>query len=244
MTETDPRLQLGREPHKFHSPFKVNAGKNYPFVHKTERGRRRSRRFRAFVCKIAPPILRWFLGLEIVGRENLAALEGGAVSVCNHVHSLDCVALACAFWDRDTYYLSLKENFGIPLIRHLIKALNAVPIPDGVSGYAAMLRQLKPRIKEGGIFQIYPEGSLRPDCTVLRDFMPGAFEIAAIFDVPVVPCAIRLFREDGKTRRVLTVGAPIEPNRELHKKLRAQELETSAREAMLEALEGCKRQPL
>lgn len=224
---------MGREPHKFHTPFKVKAGKDFPFVHRTERGRRRSRHFCAFICRIAPAILRRTIGLNIEGRENLALLgECGAISVCNHVHSLDCVALACAFWGRDTYYLSLRENFGIPVIRHIIKALKAVPIPDGVSGYIAMLRQLKPMVQSGSLFQIYPEGSLRLDCRVLREFKPGAFEIAVLFGVPVVPCAIKLEYEGRKKRRTLFVGEPICADSELRGKPAARELESRAREAM------------
>ncbi|MGI5984397.1 MAG: hypothetical protein GXY01_07705 [Clostridiales bacterium] len=228
--------EMGHEPHEFHKPFRVRADKNYPYVHKTPRAEKSSRRFAGFICKIAPPILKIFLCFKITGKENLEHLDKGAVTVCNHVHPLDSVALACAFWNRDTYYLSQKDNFSIPVIRHIIRKLKAVPIPDTPSGYAAMLRQIKPKVRNGAMFHIYPEGSLRTDCTVLREFKPGAFQIADMFGVPVVPCAIRISRKNGKLVRELKIGKPLSADTCLPKKVRISELENRVRDAMEEML--------
>ena len=138
------------------------------------------------VLAVFPPILRIFLGLRVEGRSHLDALFTGAVSICNHVHPLDCVILACAA-RRPISYLSLKSNFDYPVIGHIIRALRAVPVPDTPSGYLALRRYIARFVREEkGLFQVYPEGWLIPWCSELREFHRGSFQFAYDAGVPVL----------------------------------------------------------
>jgi len=223
---------MGREPHRFHTPYKIKADENYGYVAQTGAKRNLSKILCAFVCTVMPLFLRIFQGLHIRGRENLRKLQGGAVSVCNHVHPMDCVALACAFWRLDTYFLSQRENFCIPVIRHIIKILKALPIPENRAGYTEMFRQLEPEISGGALLHIYPEGSLRTDCMLLREFKPGAFRIADMYGIPILPCAIKIVRGKLRIKRILTIGEPVYSDISLPEHLRVEKLERDVRTAM------------
>ena len=228
---------MGRSPLELPSPFKVNADCTYPYVAKSRLSRRRSRLWCALVSHVLGPALHIFTGFEVEGKQNLKSLQNGAVSFCNHVHTLDCVMLGRAFWSRDTYFLSQRENFGIPLIRHLIKRLKAMPVPENSKAYSELYRQLEPELLSGAIFHVYPEGSLRPSCTVLRPFSPGAFRFAVNLGLPVLPCVIRFERGRFRTRHILVIGEPLFPQKDLPPELQIEKLKTDSElvmEGMLE----------
>lgn len=225
--------ELGKEPFAFPTPFHLTVDGDYPFAPGNGLRSLLRRGLAAVVRLIFAPFFRAFYDFQVEGAQYLADLEGGAVTVCNHVSSIDCVMLASAFWPRSTWFLSLKSNFEIPVIRHLIRALGAIPIPDTVSGFAAMQRAVRERIKQGDLVQIYPEGSLRPGCRVLRPFQRGAFKIAADCDAPVLPCVLKIFRDRcGKKRVRLTILPPVSADFSLSPRRRAAALAESCRAAM------------
>lgn len=78
---------------------------------------------RAVVDVVFPLYNRFILGLRIEGLEYAMPPTRGAVSVCNHVHFLDCTMIACRFWQSKVYYPTLQSNLEIPLLRHLISLL-------------------------------------------------------------------------------------------------------------------------
>lgn len=49
------------------------------------------------ILHIFPPVFRLLYGFRVVGRIPEEKMENGCISVCNHVHKLDCVMLACVF---------------------------------------------------------------------------------------------------------------------------------------------------
>ena len=51
------------------------------------------------ILHIFPPVFRLLYGFRVVGRIPEEKMENGCISVCNHVHKLDCVMLACVFQD-------------------------------------------------------------------------------------------------------------------------------------------------
>ena len=226
----------GRKPHQFHSIFGIKADSSYTYVPKKRLARRISRRWCALVHFLMPAVMNIFCGFEVCGLENLQDLHGGAVSVCNHVHTLDCAALESAFWGRDTYFFCERDNFGIPVVRRLIKRLKALPVPEDPGGYSVMLSQLSPEIDRGSIFQVYPEGSLRTDCRVLRSFKPGAFRFAVGLGVPVLPCVIKIERNGRRIKRTLIIGEPVYADNALPEKERIRALQADCRAAMLSML--------
>ena len=143
---------------------------------------------------LAPFSFVWY-GFRIKGRNNRKALKGtGFVSVCNHVHPMDCVFINMAVMPRRLYILSLESNFRIPVINHIIKELGAVPIPTDPACTGEMLEALVTMTHSGSGVQIYPEGILRPYHNGLRSVKNGAFNLAVTAGVPLLPMAIT-FRE-------------------------------------------------
>ncbi len=146
--------------------------------------------FRCFAMVLLRILDTAMLGLKIDGRENLDALEGGAVTVCNHVHPLDCTMIGLALFPRELYYVSLASNFQIPLVRHIIRWLGAVPISKSPHQIGRLFDEMGKAMAEGALVQIYPEGVLIPYDKALRKFKSGAFRLAADNGVSVVPMVI------------------------------------------------------
>lgn len=217
----------------------------YPFALRTRREKRLNRALTAFVRAIFPPILRLVFGFRVEGREHLAALSGGAVSVCNHVHALDCVMLGCACPHRPVRYLSLRSNFEIPVIGRLIRWLGAVPVPETPSGYAALHRYVADLTGAGGLFQVYPEGWLEPRCGTLRAFHRGAFDFACTENVPVLPMVLTQTPWRGiralwhrKPAFTLHILQPVWPEAGTPLRTQSVRLEQTVRAAMADVLDG------
>lgn len=171
---------------------------------------------------IATPIL-WVLtklcfDFTVEGKENLEGLHG-KVTVSNHVHFLDCAMSALAISPCKLYFTSLESNFKIPLVRHLIRLLNTLPIPKDVHGKKAFIQSIDSLLQNGHTVHFYPEGSLWPYHPEIRHFKNGAFDFAVRNCVPVVPLVYHFvpvtgFRKHIKRKPFIHVSIlpPIFPN--------------------------------
>lgn len=142
-------------------------------------------------------------GMKVEGRENLKGLPSkGFVSVCNHVHGLDCTMVACALHVTSLYYPSRKGNLDLPWRKRLIHTLGAVPIPpSSVKAFQNFQEAMAKVLKQGKVVHIFPEGCLKPYCPELREFKRGAFKMAYDNQVPVVPLVIS-YRPSRGWRRI------------------------------------------
>lgn len=152
---------------------------------------------------VAVPILAivcyFVLGLRIRGREHVKQLKG-AVVVCNHVHYLDCVIMGMSMLPRRLIFTSLPSNFDIPFVGHLIHALGAVPVAYKSDELRELMAALKGKLGQGRMVAFYPEGHLIYRCPRLRKFKKGAFYLAEMANVPVVPIVIRTCPMQGWRR--------------------------------------------
>lgn len=85
------------------------------------------------------------------------------------------------------YFTTNEDNLKIPFIRHLIKVLNAIPIPKKKGNLKRFSREINNLLKQNKIVQFYPEASLWPYYNKIRNFKNGAFKIAATNNVPIIP---------------------------------------------------------
>lgn len=186
------------------------------------------------------PVLRLYFGFRIRGRENAADISGGAVTVCNHIHHLDCVMLQTAFPRRRVWTLSLPENLLLPAAGAIVRTMGGLAVPGSAAGYRTLYRHLEDCFARGHWLHVYPEGALRSWCRELRDFHPGAFRFAQRFAVPVVPCVLRQYERRGPVRRglELVVLPPVRIPEGLPPKEAAAALERRVRAAMEAALAG------
>ncbi|NUT35575.1 MAG: glycosyltransferase [Hamadaea sp.] len=174
-----------------------------------------------FYYAVAIPLLflvtRVVLGARSDGRHRLRR-STGALTVCNHVHYLDCALVALAVFPRRAVFTSLPLNLENPWYGGLVRLLGAVAVPTTPTGLTRFLAEMELLLAQGRIVHFFPEGELKPYDTGLRAFKRGAFHIAAHARVPVVPLSIRfrpptgvgrLFRR--KPTMVLAVGEPVVP---------------------------------
>ena len=140
---------------------------------------------------------------KIEGKENIKNLQGGAITVSNHVLVLDCAMVGLAVCGKKKiFYTTQSESFQIPFVRKLIKLLRAIPIPKGVKNKERMVKEISNLLKDNKFVHFYPEAILYPYCNKIRHFKNGAFDLAIKNDVPVVPIVIK-FRQPKGIRKIL-----------------------------------------
>ena len=232
-------------------PFSVKPGYNYL---RADPGSRRlltrlhyvcERAFWNFILVLIVFIDRVFLGLRIEGQENLKGLGGrGFVSVCNHVHMMDCTMAALALAHKRIFFVTLESNFRIPVIRHLVRALGGVPLPASPACMREMTAAMRTAVAEGFAVHLYPEGVLQPYAGTLRPFRKGAFTLAASIGAPVLPMAICYRRPRGlyalwKRRPCLTLRIlpPVYPDPSQTPAAAARDLRLRAFYSMFRAME-------
>lgn len=203
--------------------------------------------FSDLLYMIAFPIL-WIINslasnLKIYGRENLRKIEGGKITISNHVHVMDCTMVGLANLPSKTYFLSLKSNFNIPIVNGIIRLLNAIPIPDDIENKKNFINAIDNLLKDGKTLHVYPEASLWPYYKDLRDFKSGAFRFAVENNMPIVPMVFKFREPTGffkylkrKPAISLYILEPIYPDKNLSTELASEKLKELTHTLMDETL--------
>ncbi len=202
--------------------------------------------FRGVVAAVLSVYNALVLGVRVQGRENLRRIgRGGAVCVCNHVHPMDCTIVDIAVLPRRLYLISLDVNFRIPVVRHIIRWLGAVPMSRSVRQIRQLLDAMGEALARGALVQVYPEGVLVPYDTGLREFHGGAFRLAVENGCPVLPMVLVQRKPRGlyrlyKRRPCLTLRMlpPVFPGASLPKRKAIAAIQSAVRTAMEQALAG------
>lgn len=218
---SDPVDVATQDEHVVHipTPLEKNIDENYKFISKNPVFRFFSTVFKAIALALMHILCKVLFDLKIEGRENIADLKKkGYVTVCNHVNFLDCGMIACATGRLDTVFTVLKSNFGIPVVRKIIKGLGATPIPTSPRAFSAFSQAIGDHLGSGHVVHFYPEGILYPYYNGVRKFRRGAFAAAVNSNVPVVPLVINYRKVTGieslfkrKPFATITVLKPIYP---------------------------------
>lgn len=204
-------------------PLEFNINENYQYIVK-------NKLFNIFsnmlYYGVAVPVIyvltKILYDLKIEGKENLCNLDNGAVSVSNHVLILDCAMVGLAWGDKRVYYTTLEDSFKIPIVRHLIKLLRAIPIPKENKNKPYFMKALDNTLKSGDIIHFYPEASLWPYHKNIRNFKTGAFHFAVRNDVPIIPMVFTFRKPLGlrsffkrKEDVTLTILEPINASKDI-----------------------------
>jgi 1-acyl-sn-glycerol-3-phosphate acyltransferase len=150
--------------------------------------------------------------LRINGKENVPS-EGGVIIASNHIAAGDPPFVGSSL-GREVYFLAKKELFRNPLLRTLIKNLNAIPVNRGVFDRNALLRSEEILRKGFGLI-LFPEGT-RSKTGELGRGKPGIGMLARHAMVSIVPAYVensdRFLRLPfiGK-RLVISFGKPLTP---------------------------------
>lgn len=198
---------------------------------------------RWLIFHIFPPAFRAIYGYRVVGEMPEDVGKEGCVSVCNHVHMLDCVMLACAFREYIMQFLTLASNLRIPVVGRIVKLMGGIALPSDLAGWRSICERVEKALDEGQVLQVYPEGELKSGCRELREFRPGAFTFAVKYHRPVIPCVLRFYpryRRNKRRRRdglELVILPPVYPDEKLSGKRAAQQMQKQVYERMKNALE-------
>lgn len=217
---------------------------SYPYVDKSKMFRFRQALTRLLLNTVVFPLATIRLGLKIEGRENIRkykdVLDCGVVSVCNHVHMWDYIAVMKAIRPYRSNLLAWAPNINGEN-GTLIRMVGGIPIPeDTVAGQKAFLKALSNLLNEHGWLHIYAEGSMWEYYQPIRPFKRGASLIAVSNDKPVIPLGFS-YREPGRLRKnifkqiacfTLHIGEPIYPDKSLRPKDREKDLTLRANRAV------------
>lgn len=180
-----------------------------------------------------------FFGLEIKGRKNLKIINGGAVTVMNHVHPMDCTMVKVAVFPRPIHFTSLRRNLELPFVGGFIRVCGALPLPASLREKVHFQKGLKNGLQRGDWVHYYPEGMLVRYHQELRDFHPGAFLTAVHSGCPVIPMVITYLHPrglwripGGKRRMILSIGEPQYPDNEVSPKKAVVELMHRTKDVM------------
>jgi glycosyltransferase involved in cell wall biosynthesis/1-acyl-sn-glycerol-3-phosphate acyltransferase len=215
---------------------------------------RRGNRIKEFFCSIFYYIViiplyvfnRVFFGLEIKNRKALKKIKKtGAVTICNHVHQMDCTACAVALAWRRLLFVSLPSNFKLGVAGIFVNILGSVPTPAGPKETQIFVQTLSKLLRHRRITHFYPEGERKNYDTGIRDFHRGPFYLAVDAQMPVVPIRIVFRKPDGvwkffkkKPCFTLVIGDPIYPDPLLSPKAAVDDIQSRARKSMLSLSEN------
>ena len=141
--------------------------------------------------------------------------------------------------------MTIKSNFEIPVIRHIIRLLHAFPIPEGLHNKEKFFLSINKLLKENKTVHFYPEASLWPYYKKLRKFKNGAFKLAVENNVPIVPMVYKFVKPYGIRKYIkkkpfieLYVLPAIYPDQNLDKKQATEKLKNDVYLKMKQELES------
>ena len=194
---------------------------NYPYIDNSKAFRFKKWLVRVLLNLIVFPICPIYMGLRIKGRKNLKKykdeLANGAITVSNHIHMWDYIAVMKAIRPRKPRVLVWAPN-----VRGesgtLVRLVGGIPIPDvDLGGKVACNKAVEQYLNDGGFLQIYAEGSMWECYPYIRPFHTGAASLACRLNKPILPIGFA-FRKPSWIRRhifkqevaiTLTIGEPL-----------------------------------
>ncbi len=168
------------------------------------------------------------MGLRIRGREILKRykrqLQGGAITIANHMFRLDCACVLLAVRAKHTTKIPMfAPNFRTK-DQFFLRVVGGIPIPQKDAGMSAMKRfndAFDEFHRRGWWFHIFPESCRWDMYKPLRPFQKGAFTMSYRYNMPLLPCVItyrerkgiyRLFAPKSLPLLTVTIGEPIFPD--------------------------------
>ncbi len=138
-------------------------------------------------------VLRVFYQPWVRGAENVPA-EGPAILASNHLAVIDSFFLPLMV-PRELVFLGKQDYFtgrGVKgkLVASFMRGVGTIPVDrtGGKAGEAAIATGVR-RLREGGLFGIYPEGTRSPDGRLYRG-KTGVARLALESGAPVIPVAM------------------------------------------------------
>lgn len=134
-------------------------------------------------------LVRKYARLNISGRENLPAVEGGPyLFIANHLSNADALVIASLLKPYRPHFLA-----GIKLTREvnsrlMLDAVNFIPINPDATDLHAVQKALRV-VKAGGSIMVFPEGT-RSRAARMNEGKKGIVLLSKLAGVPIVPLAL------------------------------------------------------
>lgn len=203
--------------------------KDYPYIDHSKWFNFKRGVVRVLLYVIVFPLAKIRMGIKVKGKENLkknkALLKKGVISVANHVHMWDYIAIMRTVKPFKPYLLAWAPNVSGEL-GGMVRMVGGIPIPENdFQATIAYLNTLTDLLNKGGWLHIYSEGSMWEYYAPVRPFKKGPAHLAVMCDKPILPIGFS-YRKPGWIRRKIfkqiacfniNVGEPIFANKELNK---------------------------
>ncbi len=186
--------------------------------------------FRYFLLKATlGQIFLLLFRYRVEGAENIPR-KGKCILAGNHTGHLDPFIIQMAT-NRQLWFVTGPAAFKVPIVRHLLKYYNVLPLKFG-KGIEA-IESANQKLNSGEAVIIFPEGKFTPNGELCK-FNRGVGLMAKETNAPIIPFAIKGgFETWGRTRRlpklfntiVVQFGQPITDFNESEKEI-AHELQT------------------
>lgn len=165
---------------------------------------------------------------DMVGLENFANLDSGAVVTCNHFNAFDSFAIHLAYYaskqkDRQFYRVIREGNYtNFPgLYGFLMKNCNTLPLSSSFTTMKKFMSSTDKILQDGHFVLFYPEQSMWWNYRKPKPLKDGAYKFAVKNNVPVLPCFITMrdsdiLGEDGFYVQEYTIhiAPPLYPDKE------------------------------
>lgn len=175
--------------------------------------------FYSFAKKVVYLIFKPLYRIEIIGLEHFPK-DKGVLLCANHIHNFDPPVVGITA-PRPVVFMAKEEIFRVPILKTIVKKLNAFPVKRGMSDREALRKGIAV-LKEGKVLGIFPEGT-RSKTGELMKGMAGVGFFALRTDAVVVPCAIigpyKIFR-----KLKVVYGKPIDLTKLKEEKKNAEEV--------------------
>lgn len=148
--------------------------------------------------------------------------DGPLILIGNHYANLD-MAYACRVTDRPIHFVAKESLWKVGIVRYLVNRVQCIPVKRDGSDVQAIKSCMK-ILKDGGVINIYPEGTRNRSYRDLLPFHGGAAALSIKTQTPIIPVVqikkMKLFR-----RRDIIYGDPIEFRQFYGKKLTKSDIE-------------------
>ena len=113
---------------------------------------------------------------------------GPVVFIANHTSFLDIIFMYLLFPDKPFLFLGKAELLNVPLVKTFFKRLHIPVYREKGSKSGQAIKQAGEAISKGWSVIIFPEGGIKEQhVPQLQPFKEGAFRLAAMQQVPLVP---------------------------------------------------------
>jgi 1-acyl-sn-glycerol-3-phosphate acyltransferase len=157
-----------------------------------------------YLCKI----IAFFLGGISFKNQEFIPLKGAFICAGNHRSSIDPFLIGLGM-KRQMAFVAKDSLFRIPVIKHLLRWVNANPI-DRSGSPKIVIEKTVEILKGGKPIAIFPEGTRNKGEEPLMAFKKGAALLAIEAGVPIIPVGIK---NSSRTfgRKTVIYGKPIMP---------------------------------